>query len=112
METVLKFAHVGMNNIVQTNRVIAIIPPKTITANRILEVAKGRGQFIDCTRGRSHRAILILDDGTVLASTKTPMTLLKRFHLDPTEMPDDFRTDDAEELLEFDEVGFGEEEGQ
>ena len=99
----VQFAHIGMNNLVQTNRVITVIPPRTITANRILEVAKMRGQFIDCTRGRSHRALLILDDGTVLASTKTPMTLLKRFSLDPTELPTDFRADDAEDLLEFDE---------
>jgi regulator of extracellular matrix RemA (YlzA/DUF370 family) len=98
----IQFAHIGMNNIVQTNRVLVIIPPKTITANRILETAKGRGQFIDCSRGRSHRAILILDDGTVLASTKTPMTLLRRFTLNEDQLPTDFREDDAEELLEFD----------
>ena len=99
----VQFAHIGMNNVVQTNRVTVIIPPHTRTADRILEVAKGRGQFIDCSRGRSHRAILILDDGTVLASTKTPMTLMKRFSLDPNDLPTDFRADDAEELLEFDE---------
>lgn len=105
----VNFAHIGMNNLVQTNRVLVVIPPKTITANRILEVAKGRGQFIDCSRGRSHRAILILDDGTVIASTKTPMTLLKRFSLEMDQLPTDFREDDAEELLDFDDE-FGEEE--
>lgn len=97
------FAHIGMNNVVSTGRVLVIIPPKTITANRIMDVAKGRGQFIDCSRGRSHRAIILLDDGTVLASTKTPMTLMKRFSLDPKDLPTDFRQDDAEDLLEFDE---------
>ena len=106
----VNFAHIGMNNLVQTNRVLAVIPPKTITANRILEVAKGRGQFIDASRGRSHHSILILDDGTVIASIITPMTLLKRFSLDPRDLPSDFRTDDAEELLEFDSAD--EEEGQ
>lgn len=105
----VQFAHIGMNNLVQTNRVIAVIPPKTITANRIMDVAKGRGQFIDASRGRSHRAILLLDDGTVIASTKSPMTLLKRFSLDPSELPNDFREDDAAEMLEFDKE-FGEEE--
>lgn len=99
----VQFAHIGMNNLVQTNRVIAVIPPHTKTADRILEVAKGRGQFIDASRGRSHRALLILDDNTVIASTKTPMTLLKRFCLDPSELPTDFRADDAEDLIEFDE---------
>jgi len=99
----VKFAHIGMNNIVQTNRVLLIMPPHTITADRIIKVAKGHGQFIDASRGRSHRAILIFDDGTVVASTKTPMTLLRRFSLNPEDMPTDFRADDAEDLLEFDE---------
>lgn len=99
----VQFAHIGMNNIVQTNRVLAVIPPHTRTSDRILEVAKGRGQFLDASRGRSHRSILILDDGTVIASCITPMTLLRRFSLDPTELPNDFRSDDEEEMLEFDE---------
>jgi regulator of extracellular matrix RemA (YlzA/DUF370 family) len=59
--------------------------------------------FIDASRGRSHRSILLLDDGTVIASMITPMTLLKRFSLSPEDLPTDFRTDDAEALLEFDE---------
>lgn len=99
----VQFAHIGMNNIVQTNRVLAVIPPHTRTSDRILEVAKGRGQFLDASRGRSHRSILMLDDGTVIASCITPMTLLRRFSLDPTELPGDFRSDDEEEMLEFDE---------
>lgn len=99
----VQFCHIGMNNLVQSNRVLVVIPPHTRTSDRILEVAKGRGQFIDASRGRSHRSILILDDGTVIASCKTPMTLLKRFSLDPADLPTDFRSDDAEDLLEFDE---------
>lgn len=99
----VQFAHIGMNNVVQTNRVLVVIPPHTRTSDRIMEVAKGRGQYIDASRGRSHRSILLLDDGTVIASSKTPMTLLKRFSLDPSDLPTDFRTDDAEDLLEFDD---------
>lgn len=99
----VKFAHIGMNNVVQTNRVLVIIPPHTKTAERILEVAKSHGQFIDASRGRSHRAILLLDDGTVIASCISVMTLMKRFSLDPNDLPTDFRVDDAEDLLEFDD---------
>ena len=79
-----------------------IIPPHTRTTDRILEVAKGRGQFIDASRGRHHRSVLILDDGTVVASCKAPMTLMKRFSLSPDELPTDYKVDDEEELLEFD----------
>ena len=98
-----QFAHIGMNNLVQINRVMTVIPPRTKTADRILQVAKGHGQFIDASRGRNHRAILILDDGTVVASCISPMTLLKRFNLDPKDIPTDFREDDEQALLEMDE---------
>lgn len=99
----VKFAHIGMNNLVQTNRVLTVIPPRTRTAERILEVAKGHGQFIDASRGRSHRSLLIMDDYTVIASCISPMTLLRRFSLEPDQFPTDFRSDDTEDLLEFDE---------
>ena len=103
MATTVKFAHIGMNNLIQTNRVITVIPPRTRTSDRILEVAKGRGQFIDASRGRGHRSILVLDDGTVVASMISPLTLLKRFSLEPSELPTDYKVDDEEELLGFDE---------
>ncbi len=98
----VKFAHIGMNNIVQTERVLVIIPPHTRTSDRILEVAKGRGQFIDASRGRHHRSVLLLDDGTAIASCISPMTLMKRFSLNPEDLPTDYKVDDEEELLDFD----------
>lgn len=99
----VQFAHIGMNNVVQTNRVLAMIPPKTKTANRILEVAKQRGQFIDASRGRSHRALLMLDDGTVIASTITTATLTKRFNMKPEDIQNDFQDENEMERLESDE---------
>lgn len=104
----MKFAHIGMNNVVQTDRVKAIIMPKTKTANRILETAKANGSFIDASRGRSHRALLILDDWTVIASCKTPETLTKRFNQTPEELAAEYHNDPELELLEAD--GEGEEE--
>ena len=98
----IQFAHIGKNNLVQTNRVLLVIPPGTKTADRILSVAKNRGQFVDASRGRNHRSVLILDDGTVIASFISPMTLLKRFTLDPKDLPTDFRADDEQALLEMD----------
>lgn len=107
--TAVQFAHIGMNNLVQLNRVIAVLSPGTKTTERYMEIARNRGQFIDTTRNRKFRAILLLDDGTVISSCISVMTLLKRFYRNPDAIPDSAEDDDAEELLEFnEEPQFGE----
>lgn len=52
-----KFAHIGMNHVVQVNRVIAVIPPNLKSGKRYLEIAKNRGIYIDASRGRLYRSL-------------------------------------------------------
>ena len=59
--------------------------------------------FIDASLGRHYRSILLLDDGTVVASCIKPLTLLKRFSLTPDQFPTDASADDAMDLIEVDE---------
>jgi len=98
-----QFAHIGMNHIVQTTRVLCVMKPNTRTSKRYLERAKERGQFIDATLGRVYRSVILLDDGTVVTSCINPLTLMKRFSLTPDQFPTNAEEDDAAELLELDE---------
>ena len=98
-----QFAHIGMNHIVQTTRVLCVMKPTTKTSKRYIDRAKERGQFIDATLGRHYRSILLLDDGTIVASCIKPLTLMKRFALNPEQFPSDAAEDDAMDLLEMDE---------
>jgi len=59
--------------------------------------------FIDASLGRHYRSILLLDDGTVVASCIKPLTLLKRFSLTPDQFPTDASADDAMDFIEVDE---------
>lgn len=98
--TNLQFAHIGMNFVVQVNRVIAIIPPNLKPAKRFLEIAKNKGMHIDASRGRSFRSELILDDGYVITSALNVKTVMKRFSISQDEYPpDDFIEDDDEDIL-------------
>lgn len=101
--TSVQFAHIGMNHLVQTNRILAVCPPSTRAAQRYVKRATERGMYIDASRGRSFRSVIILDDGTVITSCISPMTLLKRFSAPEDQLPDDYKEDDAYELLEFNE---------
>lgn len=98
-----QFAHIGMNHLVQTTRVLCVMIPTTKSSKRYLDRAKERGQFIDATLGRHFRSLLLLDDGTIVASCIKPLTLMKRFALNPEQFPSDANEDDAADLLELDE---------
>lgn len=98
-----QFAHIGMNHIVQVNRVLCVMKPTTKTSRRYIDRAKERGQFVDATLGRRFRSLLLLDDGTIVASCIKPLTLMKRFVLTPDQFPSNAEEDDAMDLLELDE---------
>lgn len=100
---IAQFAHIGMNHIVQTTRVLCVMKPNTKTSKRYIERAKERGMFIDATLGRHYRSVILLDDGTIVASCIKPLTLMKRFVLTPEQFPSDADEDDAMDLLELDE---------
>lgn len=98
------FAHIGLDHVVQTNRVMAIIPPNLKTGRRYLEIAKNRGMHIDASRGRLYRSLLILDDGTVITSAISVQTLMKRFMTSPADLArGEYAYDDAEDMIDFNE---------
>lgn len=74
----IQFTHVGLNNMVCANRILAIIPPGTVTANRYKRNAKEIKKFIDATYGKTIESYLLMDEGTVVASHISVKTLVKR----------------------------------
>lgn len=98
-----QFAHIGMNHIVQTTRVLCVMKSTTMCARRYIDRAKERGMFVDATLGRHYRSVILLDDGTIVVSCIKPLTLMKRFSLTPDQYPTDAVADDAEELIEMDD---------
>lgn len=75
----IRFASIGLGHIVQTNRVIAVISPGTKSATQFLSRGRKTGMYIDASRGRKFRSIVVMDDGTVISSAISVMTLLQRF---------------------------------
>lgn len=78
MTVELKFTHIGLDHIICANRVSAILPPDTVTARRWLSEARKSGRYVEATRGRSNRSVIIMDDGMVIVSCISPKTLLRR----------------------------------
>lgn len=93
----VRFVHVGLGHLVQAGRVLAVIKPNSCCGRRYSRSAKESGRFIDTTMGKGLKALLLLDDGSVMGSMITTKTLLKR--LNGAE-PSDEIVEDVEDVEE------------
>ena len=80
MKGVHRFVHVGHANIVNSDRVMSIMPSYSACAERFIAAAKETYTYIDACHGRKRRSIILLDDGRVVGSTINARTLAGRFN--------------------------------
>lgn len=72
--------NIGFGNLVNMEKVIAIISPDSAPAKRLAQRAKQAECAVDATQGRKTRSILVMDQGSVVLSALGPDTLGGRFH--------------------------------
>ena len=77
-DTMNRLIHVGFGNIVNTDKIIAIVSPESAPIKRIIQDARDRFQLIDATYGRRTRAVIITDSGHVVLSAVQPDTMSHR----------------------------------
>ncbi len=64
----MKFVNVGFNNMINAERVVAVIASDSAPAKRLIQDAKDTGRAIDCTCGRKTRCIVIMDSDHIVLS--------------------------------------------
>ena len=74
----MKFISVGFNNIVNAERVIAVVSSDSAPAKRLIQDARDSGRAIDCTCGRKTRCVVIMDSDHVILSAIQNETILGR----------------------------------
>ena len=74
----MKFISVGFNNIVNAERVIAVVASDSAPAKRLIQDARDSGRAIDCTCGRKTRCVVIMDSDHVILSAIQNETILGR----------------------------------
>lgn len=72
--------NVGFGNVVNTDKIMAVILPDSAPAKRMIQKAKENDSVIDATQGRRTRAVIITDNGHLILSSLQPDTLTGRFH--------------------------------
>ena len=61
----MKLINIGFGNMVNANRLVAIVSPESAPIKRIIQDCKERGTLIDATHGRRTRAVIITESETV-----------------------------------------------
>lgn len=72
--------NVGFGNVVNTDKIMAVILPDSAPAKRMIQKAKEQETVIDATQGRRTRAVIITDNGHLILSSLQPDTLAGRFY--------------------------------
>ncbi|MCQ2476241.1 MAG: DUF370 domain-containing protein [Clostridia bacterium] len=78
----MKLINIGFGNMVNANRIVAIISPESAPGKRIVQESKEKGILIDATHGRRTRAIIITDSDHVVLSYLQSETLANRMYDD------------------------------
>ena len=74
----MKFVNIGFNNMINSERVIAVISSDSAPAKRLIQDARDGGRAIDCTCGRKTRCIVIMDSDHIILSAIQNETISAR----------------------------------
>jgi len=73
-----KLIHIGFGNVVNTEKIIAIVSPDSAPVKRMVQKAKETGMAIDATQGRRTKAVLVMENSQVVLSALLPETISGR----------------------------------
>lgn len=78
----MKLINIGFGNMVNAERIVAIISPESAPIKRIIQDCKEKGTLIDATHGRRTRAVIVTDCDQVILTYLQAETVANRFDED------------------------------
>ncbi|MBO5246815.1 MAG: DUF370 domain-containing protein [Eubacterium sp.] len=70
--------NIGFGNIINADKIVAMITPDSAPAKRMVQKAKEESRLIDATQGRRTRAVIFTENDRVILSALLPDTLAGR----------------------------------
>lgn len=74
----IELVHIGFNNVIAMNRVIAIVSPSSAPTKRTIQEGRNKGLLIDMTNGRRTKAVIVTDSGHIILAALAPETIAGR----------------------------------
>lgn len=81
----MKLVNIGFGNMVNTNKLLAIVSPESAPIKRMIQESKEKGTLIDATQGRRTRAVLITDNDHIILTYLQSETVANRINSDDEE---------------------------
>ena len=70
--------HIGVGNIVNAGKIIAVVSPVSAQVKRMVQKARELGTAIDATQGRKTKSVLVMEYSQLVLSALLPETIAQR----------------------------------
>ena len=74
----MNFINIGFGNVVNADKIISIVSPVAAPVKRLVQNARDNGDAVDATCGRKTKAVIIMENKTVVLSSLLPETIVTR----------------------------------
>ncbi len=74
----MRLINIGFGNMVNAERVIAVVSPESAPIKRIVREADDKGSLINATYGRRTRAVIVTDSDHIVLSALQTETVASR----------------------------------
>ena len=75
----MKLINIGFGNLVNADRVVAVVSPDSAPVRRMIQNAKDSGRLIDVTQGRKTLSVVFTDSEHIILSYLKADRIVKRF---------------------------------
>ncbi len=73
-----QFIHIGFGNVVNMDKIIAVVSPESAPVKRLVQRAREAGTAVDATQGRRTKAVLVMENSQLILSALLPETICAR----------------------------------
>ncbi len=90
----MKLINIGFGNMVEAERLVAIVSPESSPIKRIIQDARERGKLIDATHGRRTRAVIVTDSDHIVLTYLQCETVANRINDTDNELDEEDEIDE------------------
>lgn len=78
----MKLINIGFGNMLNANRIIAVVSPDSNPIKRIVSNCKESGMLIDATQGRKTKSVIMMDSDHVVLSYLSTETIMGKMNVE------------------------------
>lgn len=82
---VTELVHIGFDNFLVINRIVAIASPNSSSIKRAMQEAKDKGLLIDMTHGRKTKSVIFTDSRHIFVAARLPEIIAGRLRVSQAE---------------------------